>query len=107
MASPALILRGTPPPPGVDDSMEPTLAALDLAFLAAWRGVDTRDEAQLETLRSHVLSTWRAALPQLYVYRCVRSLGFLKPRLPHYPGYAALLELARARGADFRLADVG
>ena len=87
------------------------LTDADLEFLLSWLALPPAGEsitdAEKESLRQHIVQVWRETKAIAHVYRCVQTLSFLTPRARKHPRYASLLEGARAKGADFRVLDIG
>ncbi|KAI9337893.1 hypothetical protein DFJ73DRAFT_798366 [Zopfochytrium polystomum] len=66
-------------------------SADDLAFLKDIDGLDD-DEKELDLHRSRIAATIAALNAQgLHIYRCIATLGFLRPRVHHHPAYPRLL----------------
>ncbi|KAK9820362.1 hypothetical protein WJX72_009444 [[Myrmecia] bisecta] len=63
----------------------------DLAFLSQYTG-----ERDLQQLREHVLSIWRASKGSVWTYKCVQEFMFLHPRVERHPLYSAVLAAYKA-----------
>lgn len=95
-----------------EDPVPREIASAELVFLAEWMEKQHALSMTEEALRSHVVSVWKKALTGgLHVYRCIQTISFLVPRLPHYATYAKefpsrrngrWLEIGCAFGMDVR-----